>query len=626
MISGGGHVCSDGTTTTNINITFTGTGPFTFTYAINGTQQTPVTGYSGPNPYTLATNIPGTYTLLSVSNPACQGTGTVSGSAVVIADPLPVPGITGIVSACSGSSGNGYTSNPGMSNYLWTVSPGGIITAGGGLSADTVTVTWNVPGSQTVSVNYTDLNGCHASLPSVINVDVKPLPVITNAANSTVCSGTTINIIPAANIPGATFSWTATGSSLNVNGFSSGSGSNINDQLVNAGFDIETVTYSVTPLLNGCTGLPANFVVTVEPVADAYFDPASQAICSGQTTAIQILSHVAGSVFSWTAGGSSANVSGFTAGSGNLIRQTLINSGYNTETVTYVVTPVFNGCTGSTASLIVSVNPLPQVTLTACWDPKTITTARPFTLKGGIPTGGTYSGAGINAGIFTPLIAGVGTHTIHYSYTNGFGCTASDSKTITVIFLPPPGFICGNTLTDVRDNQVYPTLQINSQCWMGTNLNYGAMIQGNTSQRDNCIPEKYCYNDIASNCGSGSVFYQWDEVMKYDISIPAQGICPPGWHIPTEAEWTTLFNNFISNGFAGNPLKVSGFSGFEALLAGARYEGMTWDFPGFATVFWSSTLSGMGKAWAHAMNSPDPSVSYYPAFRSNAFSVRCLKD
>jgi uncharacterized protein (TIGR02145 family) len=114
--------------------------------------------------------------------------------------------------------------------------------------------------------------------------------------------------------------------------------------------------------------------------------------------------------------------------------------------------------------------------------------------------------------------------------------------------------------------------------------------------------------------------------MHYDAVQGSQGLCPPGWHVPTESDWNTLFNSFISNGFAGSPLKFTGYSGFNALLSGIRFENSTWNFNNFATLFWSSTVHGSNKAWAHGMNSYNPSVSYYPAFKSNAFSVRCLKD
>ena len=66
-----------------------------------------------------------------------------------------------------------------MSNYIWSVSAGGTVTGGGGLGNNTVTVTWNTAGAQTVSVNYTNGNGCTAAAPVVYNVTVNALPTPT---------------------------------------------------------------------------------------------------------------------------------------------------------------------------------------------------------------------------------------------------------------------------------------------------------------------------------------------------------------------------------------------------------------------------------------------------------------
>ena len=96
--------------------------------------------------------------------------------------------------------------------------------------------------------------------------------------------------------------------------------------------------------------------------------------------------------------------------------------------------------------------------------------------------------------------------------------------------------------------------------------------------------------------------------------------------MPTENDWNTLFAFYINNAFAGSPLKYSGYSGFDAELVGAGLFNRNWYFDGSATLFWSSTSHGTEKAWAHGMNEEDPSVSVYPAYRSNAYSVRCLKD
>jgi uncharacterized protein (TIGR02145 family) len=276
--------------------------------------------------------------------------------------------------------------------------------------------------------------------------------------------------------------------------------------------------------------------------------------------------------------------------------------------------------------IVMVASPLPVVTFIRCFDSVTTLNAKPIKLKGGIPLGGTYTGTGVNSstGVFTPSVAGIGTKTLTYTYTNFAMCSAN--KTMTIVVQSIPSFTCGNNLTDVRDGKVYPTLQIGSQCWMAANLNYGTMILASSHQRDNCSPEKYCYNDLIANCQLGTAIYQWDELMRYDDTPGLQGFCPPGWHVPTEADWNTLFANWTNNAFAGAPLKYSGYSGFDALLSGVRHLNVQWDYQNIATFFWSSTPYGAYKAWAHGMNDYDPSVAVYPALRSNAFSIRCLRD
>jgi uncharacterized protein (TIGR02145 family) len=114
--------------------------------------------------------------------------------------------------------------------------------------------------------------------------------------------------------------------------------------------------------------------------------------------------------------------------------------------------------------------------------------------------------------------------------------------------------------------------------------------------------------------------------MQYSNIAAVQGLCPPEWHVPTENDWNILFTYYISNGFAGSPLKYDGYSGFNAYLDGARLKNVNWNFLNFATFFWSSNSHSSNKAWAHGMNKENPSVSFYPSSRSNAFSVRCIKD
>jgi uncharacterized protein (TIGR02145 family) len=288
------------------------------------------------------------------------------------------------------------------------------------------------------------------------------------------------------------------------------------------------------------------------------------------------------------------------------------------------VTPAANGCQGIDNSVIVTINPAPMVTFSVCNDIATTTESQPYNLKGGIPLGGIYSGRGVNNGVFHPSVAGIGPDTISYTYSNAFSCSDTGFIVINVISSMP--FNCGDILTDIRDNKTYPTVQIGTQCWMASNLNYGNIIPGSYHQRDNCFPEKYCFNDIPGNCDLGASLYQWDELMRFDNTISDQGLCPPNWHVPSESDWNILFSYYINNGFAGSPLKYSGYSGFNALLNGVRLKNVVWSFNNFATIFWSSDPHGPLKAWAHGLNDYNPSVSFYPAARNNAFPVRCLKD
>ena len=286
-------------------------------------------------------------------------------------------------------------------------------------------------------------------------------------------------------------------------------------------------------------------------------------------------------------------------------------------------------CTSNNPSssnpLSILINPPPSVSFSKCTDTITTTNAKPFKLKGGIPLSGTYSGPGVNpaSGIWDPAAAGVGNKTITYSYTNTALCSASALRVFKVV--AAPAFACGNLLTDVRDNETYQTVQIGAQCWFAESLKYGTEIPDNLVQRDNCIPEKY-------TCPSSLVpppsYYQWDELMQYDDTPGLQGLCPPGWHVPTKAEWQTLFNTLNGPGFAASAMLLSGFSGFNARVNGSWFENAQWDYDSFATHFWTSTSRGSLKAWAHAMNNipDDHSVATYPSSRANAFSVRCVKD
>jgi gliding motility-associated-like protein len=110
----------------------------------------------------------------------------------VTVNPLPVPVISGPSVLCADSAGNMYTTQTGMNNYSWTVTPGGTITGGGTSTSDFANVTWTTPGIQSVSVNYSDANGCSAANPTVYTVNVLPRPIPVISGDSAACIFSTV--------------------------------------------------------------------------------------------------------------------------------------------------------------------------------------------------------------------------------------------------------------------------------------------------------------------------------------------------------------------------------------------------------------------------------------------------
>ena len=95
-------------------------------------------------------------------------------------------------------------------------------------------------------------------------------------------------------------------------------------------------------------------------------------------------------------------------------------------------------------------------------------------------------------------------------------------------------------MIDERDDQQYNTVLIDEHCWLAENLNYGTRIDGINDQINNSVAEKYCYDDLESNCDIMGALYQWNELMDYSTVEGSQGICPDGWHIPSDGEWIQL--------------------------------------------------------------------------------------
>ncbi len=145
-------------------------------------------------------------------------------------------------------------------------------------------ITASTPGTYTVSLIVT--NECGASAVSTRTFTVKPIPQLTTTPLSQViCSGSQTSLVNlTADLAGATFSWTAT-ASPGVTGFlTSGNGNTIPRQTIfTTGTVAGTVTYAIVTSLNGCSSLPVNYVVTVNPSPFFTSQPIPSTVCQNGT-------------------------------------------------------------------------------------------------------------------------------------------------------------------------------------------------------------------------------------------------------------------------------------------------------------------------------------------------------
>jgi uncharacterized protein (TIGR02145 family) len=195
------------------------------------------------------------------------------------------------------------------------------------------------------------------------------------------------------------------------------------------------------------------------------------------------------------------------------------------------------------------------------------------------------------------------------------------------------GTPCPGMPTVEYEGHTYNTVLIGSQCWLKENLDVGVRIDGTQDQINNGIIEKYCYDDDPGNCEIYGGLYKWEETMKYSTIEGSQGICPNGWHVPSDAEWCTLTTyideavncNIIgdtgneaclkmksSNGWflGGNGTNETGFT---SLPAGVHFP-THYQSIGLGIDFWTSTLQS------------NPGAYYWVNYYTNDFAGKYILD
>ena len=215
-----------------------------------------------------------------------------------------------------------------------------------------------------------------------------------------------------------------------------------------------------------------------------------------------------------------------------------------------------------------------------------------------------------------------------------------------------------DTIIDSRDGKVYRTVKIGNQVWMAENLNYA-----DSSNTPSLNGRSWCFRDQPRNCELAGRLYTWaaaiDSVRlatdtenpqtcgdasskNCKISGTIQGLCPDGWHLPSEMEWDTLFTTVggqlteDGQSTAGKFLKSKiGWNrdrngtddfGFAALPVGRYdYNDSLFSAAGGYAEFWGSTQSNYG-AYSIYLDSQDLVASSYNDFDGFGHSVRCVKD
>jgi uncharacterized protein (TIGR02145 family) len=249
---------------------------------------------------------------------------------------------------------------------------------------------------------------------------------------------------------------------------------------------------------------------------------------------------------------------------------------------------------------------------------------------------------------FTGSLTGLTASTQYWAVgyaTNSVGTSYGD--TITFTTSAAAAFTCG-TSTVSYDGHNYTTVLIGTQCWFKENLrnddyNDATPIPGNLDDATwtaTTSGAQTVYGEGASTVTAGSDnevanlaaygrLYNW-------YAVNTGKLCPTGWHVPTDAEWTTL-ENTLGSSVAGTKLKASSSdtpawngdnsSGFSALPGGSR-GGATGNFTSQGTygLWWSSSPAG-ANAWYRTLSSGGSSVARNSiANAQHGFSVRCVRD
>jgi len=196
---------------------------------------------------------------------------------------------------------------------------------------------------------------------------------------------------------------------------------------------------------------------------------------------------------------------------------------------------------------------------------------------------------------------------------------------------------CSNESTVTFDGYTYDLVAIGDQCWFAENLRNehyanGEAIPGDLSDGEwssTTNGAQAIYANDASNLTDYGRLYNWFAVDD------ARGLCPSGWHVPTDVEYTTLTDGLGGTSVAGGKMKSSpedspawngtNTSGFSGLAGGNRDYNGDLNGGGNFGYFWSASAYG-ALAWSRRLSGGNTGADRYNNLQRSGFSVRCVRD
>ena len=220
----------------------------------------------------------------------------------------------------------------------------------------------------------------------------------------------------------------------------------------------------------------------------------------------------------------------------------------------------------------------------------------------------------------------------------GFDGTIHDSDTVgNKVYFEVIRENCGQFKV-LFDGYAYATFQQGDQCWFAENLRSevyanGDSVVGNLTGTDWALTTsgaQQVYEGDADNLLNYGRLYNWHAVND------ARGLCPSGWHVPTDDEWTDLIDFLGGEASAGEALKASpdddfswdgtNASGFSGLPGGRVNVNGTFSQESSVGYWWTATNDGVSFAWSRGVESTYDSVARNTGNKVAGFSVRCAKD